>query len=269
MKVWVSGTAGTLGSEVRRQLLAGGYDAVAADLRGERPVDLEDPAAVARSMAGCEAVIHCAGIPSPEGVAPADLVRVNTMTTFNALEEAWRAGIRCAVLASSGSIYGTAWGPSDLRQPYLPVDEDSPLQYVDPYALTKDLVERMGRMYARRGMTVTALRFHWILPPDQLRELARRVPDDEQVHNLWGYVTLADAARACLLALAPRTGAGRYEVCVIAAEDTLARTPTRELLDTYTPESVLVRDIDGNAGCFDLSRAEAVLGWRPESVWRA
>jgi UDP-glucose 4-epimerase len=117
MKIWVSGAAGTPCSEVHQQLASGGHDVVAADLRGEDPVDLEDPAAARRSMAGCGAIVHCAGTPSPENIAPADLVRINTMTTFNALEEAWRAGIRVAVLAPSGSIYGTVWGPDELETP--------------------------------------------------------------------------------------------------------------------------------------------------------
>jgi hypothetical protein len=40
------------------------------------------------------------------------------MSTFNALEEGWKVGIRTAVLASSGSIYGTAWSPEPIDQPY-------------------------------------------------------------------------------------------------------------------------------------------------------
>lgn len=104
---------------------------VGVDLRtapGVLPVELGDPAAVAASMAGCEAIIHCAAIPSPERVEPAELVRNNTMTTFNALEEAWKAGIRTAVLASSGSIYGTAWSP----EPILSLRRDASTQ---PYAV--------------------------------------------------------------------------------------------------------------------------------------
>lgn len=268
MKVWVSGAAGKLGSEVHQQLVAAGHDVVAADLRCEEPVDLEDPAAVRRSMAGCDAIVHCAGIPSPEDIAPADLVRINTMTTFNALEEAWHVGIRVAVLASSGSIYGTAWGPGELRQPYLPVDERSPLQYVDAYALTKDILERTGEMYARRGMTVTALRFHWILTPDQVARLPEAEADRGGARDLWGYVNLADAALACVLALTPRPGRNPYEVCLIAAEDTRALRPTQDLIAAWSAESEITGRITGAQGCFDTQRAEAVLGWRPQSQWR-
>ena len=140
--MWVSGSQGRLGTEVCRQLAEAGHSVVGADIKPgiTDPVDLLDRRAVADSLRDAEAIVHCAGISSPEGVEPAELVRVNTMTTFNALEEAWSAGIRTAVLASSGSIYGTAWSPDPIDQPYLPVDEDSPLQYVDPYALSKDFL---------------------------------------------------------------------------------------------------------------------------------
>jgi UDP-glucose 4-epimerase len=269
MRVWVSGALGRLGTEVCRQLAAAGHDVVGADLKaGADAVDLLDRHAVARSLRDADAIVHCAGIPSPEGVEPADLVQANTMSTFNALEEGWNAGIRTAVLASSGSIYGTAWSPGRIAQPYLPVDELSPLQYVDPYALSKDLMERMGQMYARRGMTVTALRFHWILTPDDVRGLVDAVPDDEGARNLWGYVALEDAARACLLALQPRAGAERYQVLLIAANDTRVERPTEELLGEHLPDTELRVPLGGTAGGFDCSRAERVIGWVPRSQWR-
>lgn len=273
MRVWVSGSQGRLGSEVCRQLLAEGHDVVGADVRGgdgdgAAAVDLLDPQAVAASLAGCDAIVHCAGIPSPEDVAPVDLVRTNVLTTFTALEEAWTAGIRTAVLASSGSIYGTAWSPQPLDQPYVPVTEDSPLQYVDPYALTKDLLERTGAMYARRGMTVTALRFHWILSRQEVRELVDTVPDADQARNVWGYVDLGDAARACLLALHPTPEHSGYEAVLVAADETRVERPIEELLAEYCPDTEVRVPLRGTAGAFDCSKAARVLGWRARSRWR-
>lgn len=270
MRVWVSGAAGKLGTEVCRQLRAEGHDVLEADARAAgAAVDLLDGAAVAASLRGAEAIVHCAAIPSPEDVAPAHLVENNTMSAFNALEEAWTAGIRLAVLASSGSIYGTAWAPEPLTQPYVPVDEDSALQYVDPYALTKDLLERTGQMYARRGMTVTALRFHWIATSEELRGRADSEPDAEGARMLWGYVHLEDAARACVLALHPSAGREPFETLVIAARDTWARQPTEQLLDHFSPESERRATFPGTTGLFDCSRAERVLGWVPQADWRA
>jgi UDP-glucose 4-epimerase len=266
MRVWVSGAAGKLGSEVCAQLSAAGHDVVEADARagGSATIDLLDPGAVAASLCGADAIVHCAAIPSPENVSPAHLVENNTMSTFNAFEEAWNAGIRVAVLASSGSIYGTAWAPELLTQPYVPVDEDSPLQYVDPYALTKDVLERMGQMYARRGMTVTALRFHWIATTEELRRRAEGDPDEEGARSLWGYVHLQDAARACVLALRPAADRQPFEALVIAAADTWARQPTEELLDRYSPRSERRAGFPGTTGLFDCSRAARVIGWTPQ-----
>lgn len=267
MRVWVSGARGKLGSEVCRQLAEAGHEVVPADVTGPDPVDLLDRDAVARSLAGCDAIIHCAGIPSPEDIAAVDLVRINTLTTVNALEEAYRAGIGVAVLASSGSIWGSAWSDEVVPR-RIPVDESSPLDYRDPYALTKDILERTGQMYARRGMTVTALRFHWILDPDEVRTLAVPQSEEEGVNNLWGYVDRADAARACVLALTPRPGFGPYACLVIAAADTTRRTPTLELLARHLPDVEVTRPPAGTDSCFDSSLARAVIGWEPRGGWR-
>jgi nucleoside-diphosphate-sugar epimerase len=102
--VWVSGSRGKLGREVCRQLRAVGVRVLEADLQGASPVDLTDADEVARSMRGATAIIHCAAIPTPEHTDPSELVRNNTMGCFDALEQAWKAGIRTAVLVSSGSI---------------------------------------------------------------------------------------------------------------------------------------------------------------------
>lgn len=271
MKVWVSGAAGKLGAEVVRQLLAAGHQVVPVDRRGDDVdlVDLERPDQVAASMTGCDAVVHCAAIPAPVGVEPADLVRNNTMSTFNALEEAWKTGIRTAVLASSGSIYGTAWSPDPISQPYLPVDEESPLQYVDPYALSKDFLETMGRMYARRGMIITALRFHWILTEDEVRDLVRQLSIADEAKNLWGYVDLGDAARACLASLTRDGSDDRYQALVIASDRTRVDEPIEELLAEHFPEVEQRVRLTGQQGAYDCSRAERVIGWRPQSDWRA
>jgi len=232
-------------------------------------VDLRDREAVAASLGGVDAVVHCAGSASPENIEPVRLVEANAITTFNALEEAWRLGIRTAVLASSGSIYGTAWSPEEIGVPVVPIDEDTELRYVDPYALTKDVLERMGQSYARRGMQVTALRFHWILTPDEVRRHIAEAPSEENRRNLWGYVDLAEAARACVLSLRPRPESERFATLVIAAEDTGMRQPTADLLARYSPDTLIRGDLNGTASAFDCRRAADVIGWHHHSRWRA
>lgn len=266
--VWVSGSHGKLGREVCRQLRELGVRVLEADVQGPSPVDLADPDAVARSMDGATAIIHCAAIPTPEHTEPSELVRNNTMACFNALEQAWLAGIRTAVVVSSGSIYGTSFSPEPLFFSALPVNESTPLSFVDPYALTKDFTERMGEMYARRGMTVTALRPQWILTSDEAEHIARTRSDADGAASLWGWIHLEDAARACVLALRPRPEHRGYEAIVIASEDTLSITPTTELLDRHLPDAARHADFPGHVGGFDTARAAEVLDWRAERSWR-
>jgi len=268
VRIWVSGARGKLGREVCRQLVADGHEVIEADVVGPDPVDLRDREAVARSLRGVYAIVHCAAIPSPENITPLRLFEINALTTFNALEEAWTQGIRTAVLASSGSIYGTAWSPEELTVAEVPVDEDTELRYVDPYALTKDVLERTGQMYARRGMQVTALRFHWILTPDEVRRYIAEAPPEANRRNLWGYVDLAEAARACVLSLRPRTEAERFASLLIAAEDTGKEQPTAELLAQYSPDTVIPADLAGTASLYDCRRAAEVIGWTHRSRWR-
>ncbi len=268
VRIWVSGAKGRLGTEVCRQLVAEGHEVVEADLVGPGAVDLSDREAVARSLRGADAIVHCAGIASPENIASVELLQKNAITTFNALEEAWVQGIRTAVLASSGSIYGTAWSPEEIGTPSVPIDEETALRYVDPYALTKDVLERMGEMYARRGMQVTALRFHWILTPDEVRRYIADAPPEENRRNLWGYVDLGEAARACVLSLQPRMADERYETLVIAAEDTGMEQPTADLLARYSPDTVVTADLSGTTSLFDCRRAAELIGWTHHSRWR-
>ncbi|MGW1339891.1 NAD-dependent epimerase/dehydratase family protein [Kribbella sp. NPDC002412] len=294
MRIWVSGARGKLGSEVCRQLSTAGHEVVEADVvepgsgpvtptprsradasgsgsahaGGAGPVDLLDREVVAGSLGGVDAVVHCAGIASPENIEPAELLRINAITTFNALEEAWKQGIRTAVLASSGSIYGTAWSPEELPVPAVPIDEETPLRYVDPYALTKDVLERTGEMYARRGMQVTALRFHWILTPDEVRRYITSAPPEDNRRNLWGYVDLAEAARACVLSLNPRPESERYAALLIAAEDTGMLQPTTDLLAQYLPDTEIRTDLPATACLYNSRRAADVIGWTHHSRWR-
>lgn len=152
MAVWVSGAAGKLGSAVVAMLRANGVDVTAVDRISDSPavrrVELVEFEATKESMVGADAVVHLAAYPSPEQVTPSWLVQNNVMATFNVFAAAFQLGVQRVVMASSGSIYGYAWAPELFAPAYLPVDEDTPLVFVDPYALSKDLGERIGRMYA-------------------------------------------------------------------------------------------------------------------------
>jgi nucleoside-diphosphate-sugar epimerase len=48
----------------------------------------------------------------------------NVQGAYLVLDGAGRAGVRCAVAASSVAAYGYAWADRDLSPPYVPIDED-------------------------------------------------------------------------------------------------------------------------------------------------
>jgi UDP-glucose 4-epimerase len=284
-RVFVTGAVGRLGREVVRQFVEAGHAVVAGDrsrVDGVLPdgvplveLDLLDLGQVAQAIRDCDALVHLAAIPAPYG-RPDDVVfRNNVLATFNALQAASLAGIRSVALASSGSIYGTAWAPEYLAYPAAPVTEDSELANHDVYGLGKEIDEHTARMFCRRdGMSIACLRFHWIAHPDEQRAAAKSLAEpDADLHGsgrgLWGYVDVRDAASACVQAVL--TAVDRpfgFAALNITAADTLSTVATADLIRDHSPSTRLLSPIEGTATAFDLSAAERIIGWRPAHSWR-
>lgn len=184
------------------------------------------------------------------------------------------------MIASSGSAYGTAWSPEPTHVRYVPVDEAHPLLVSDPYGLSKEVDERTAAMFCRRhpALSVAALRFHWIATAAQARarvaELARTTASAEVdwprlLREMWGYVDLRDAARACRLALdaAAVRPFGFVPLNVVAA-DALLEGPMTDLLRAQAPDIEIRADLGPTGGAFSTARAAEVIGWVPEHSWR-
>ncbi|MDN5727314.1 MAG: NAD(P)-dependent oxidoreductase, partial [Propionibacteriales bacterium] len=176
----VTGAYGKVGRAVVAGLVARGdrvvaIDLMAGDLDGVpvRQLDLIDRRAVDEAITGCDGVIHLGAHPRPEGRPGEEILANNVLSTYVVLDAAHRHGNIPVVLASSGSIYGTAWSPQVTYQSEVPVTEDNALAYVDPYALSKDVAERIGAMVARQGVGVIALRFHWVITPTEIADQVR------------------------------------------------------------------------------------------------
>jgi nucleoside-diphosphate-sugar epimerase len=214
MNVLVTGGQGRLGRAVTAALIARGDRVTSVDLHTgadaprvsetRRLLDVRDVGALLGAAAGCDALIHCAAIPSPGRHPDPVVFGINVLGTFAALQAAMLAGISRVTIASSLSALGGAWADPPHPPRYVPVDEAHPLEVEDPYGLSKVANERTAEMFHRRsGMTIAALRFGWILSADEARAEAVRFTADPMRNQpgLWSYIDERDAALACLNAV--------------------------------------------------------------------
>jgi nucleoside-diphosphate-sugar epimerase len=265
MRVVVTGASGRLGPVVVGLLRDKGFEVLAVDRasgREVREVDLGDLDQVSDVLAGADAVVHLAAIPSPNDDPPEIVFGNNTMSTFHVFEIAARLGIERVVSASSLCVYGFPFQLRWTDPDYLPLDEAHPLRPQDSYGLSKVVGERIASAYAARGAgTAVSLRFSTVTAGDELFGRARRAPL-AWASSLWSYIYAADAAQAILLALtAPIDG---HEAFNITAGDTTMDVPTDDLLDQFFA-SVPRRAHGGDPrwSLVDCSRAADRLGWRP------
>ena len=166
-RVLVTGGAGYLGSSVVAQLLELGLKVRVLDslLFGEDSLkalrshpncemirgDVRDVEVVVRTMTGCDAVIHLAGIVGDHACDESrELAQeVNQAATRMLADVAPRCGVRRFLFASSCSVYGSSAGL---------VDESSQLRPLSLYAQTKIDSERILLSSRTRDFAPTILR---------------------------------------------------------------------------------------------------------------
>lgn len=274
----VTGAAGRLGRVVVAQLVDAGAEVVAVDRVQvhdppcgtlTREMDMTDAVEMAEIMDGCDAVIHLAALPSPHAGPPSTVFANNTQATFSVLLAAEAVGLSTAVIASSVSAYGMTYAATPFAPAYVPVDENHPLLPADWYALSKQTDENTAAMFARRSsLSVVALRFHWI---STVKEQLRRVDklrDDPSLgaRELWGYVDVRDAARACLLAAESR-GLG-FQAFVICARDSISKEPTSALLRRFWPSVPETQRLEPDSSAWSSAKAREMLDFLPMYTWR-
>jgi nucleoside-diphosphate-sugar epimerase len=216
------------------------------------------------TLPGIELVVHLAAIPSPAHATPDQVFRTNITSTHAVFAAAARLGLRRVVWASSETTLGL---PFERPPDYAPVDE-SHVYPETSYALSKVLGEEMARQFNRwSGVPIIGLRFSNIM----VREDYQRFPsfwDDPHLRkwNLWAYVDESHVTESVRLALdADIAGADSF---IIAAADTVMKTPSRELMAEVFPGVPVADHVDGNDTLLDISKARAGLGYAPEFTWR-
>lgn len=162
----VTGGLGYIGSHTCVELLAAGQRVRIVDnlsnsklavldrieeISGTRPefirTDVRDRGALREALAGCDAVIHFAGLKAVgESVAkPLLYYRNNVEGSIALCESMAEAGVKTLVFSSSATVYG------DPRS--VPIREDAPLSATNPYGRSKLMIEDILRDVAKADST--------------------------------------------------------------------------------------------------------------------
>jgi len=159
VRVLITGGTGLVGRPISERFVRMGWDArvIGAETEFALPgvaytqCDIRDVDALAEQVAGCDAIVHLAAIPSTRTHRNETLFNINVAGTYNVFEAASRAGVKRIAQASSINAIGGYWGNDDRQYDYFPFDEDLPLYTTDAYSLSKQLVEEIAAYYWRRA----------------------------------------------------------------------------------------------------------------------
>ncbi len=218
MKILVTGGGGFIGAWITRRLLDDGHAVRVLD-RAERTAllhrivgdaihevewrcgDIAQRPEFERALAGCDGIIHLAGLLTPECRANPDrALRVNLGGTLNVFEAALAVGLKRVVYSSSAGVYG----PDDGQRP-------APATL---YGVTKLAAEGIARVYAlEHGIASVGFRPYIVYGPGReggasagpslacqaaVRGLPYEIPYTGEV----GMVHIDDVAEAFVRALA-------------------------------------------------------------------
>ena len=207
----VTGAAGRLGRMVVQLLVDQDRKVLATDRldADDLPAefvrcDLADADAVESLLKEAESVIHMGAIPGPLREDPKIIFDNNVDSTFNVMMSAAELGLRRVVFSSSAFGMGWAHDGNAFVPLYLPLDEEHPMMPFEPYGLSKQVGEDIGRMIARNSdTTVVSLRFTNVAPPEIQAEFPWPAPTPKNPLTLvmWAYADARDVAEAHVLAL--------------------------------------------------------------------
>lgn len=288
-KALVTGSEGFVGRHLCEHLAASGFDVLGCDLAVPSGVsdryacDLTEANVVKGLLdwAGrCAYVYHLAAAASvASGLhAPGRFMRANIEGTVN-LCEALRASMPDTrlICISSSEVYGIPV--------YLPVDEEHPLNPINPYAISKLAAEQYCRyMHVTQGLRVVMLRPFNHSGAGQrddfvLSAFARQIVEIEkglrapvlEVGNLSvkrDFTHVQDIVRAYRLAAQLDTEEDAFNLCSgnsIAVGDALEQL--RSLASaafSVKPDPQRCRSLDVPEICGSAEKFRARTGWQPE-----
>lgn len=251
MRIAVTGAAGTIGTPLCADL-ARDHDVVRIDLHdADALVDVRDLRALSEAFAGCETVIHLAGVVSLESTWE-EVHGVDIGGTYNAFEAARRAGAKRVIFASSNHCVGRheVENVPAIYEPGfgLVVGTAEPYRPDSLYGVWKAFGETLGRYYSDAfGLQVTCVRIGSITEADD--------PRDPSVRESSGWLPLTDEQKFA-----------RYAATWMSQRD-FARL-VRAILVRDVRYAVVYGVGDNATRFWDLEPGRAIFGFWPEDGTR-
>lgn len=267
MIVLLTGNRGRLGPPIADALAARGHDVRGFDLADDE--DVRDANAVRRAAKGVHVIVHAAGLADDRGGAPADVMWVNLLGTWNVLLAAEAERIGRVVHFSSGKALGMLERDPD----YLPIDDAHRGLPARPYGLAKWLSEEMCAAFTERtGIDTICLRPVAVFDAQGYEKMISGPPTPSVRGGVWHlgvHIDIRDVAAATVAAV--ETAFRGHVRTLLCASDIADRRPTLELVAERLP-NVPWRGgreylDDPFHSLVDTSRAERTLGFSPKHRW--
>ncbi len=277
MRVVVTGGTGRAGRHVVLALVQAGHEVInfdvarAEDLPGQFcRVDLTDAGKTYDALFQFrpEGVCHLAANPAPSGQARVDVFDNNVRSAFNLMQAAGDCGVRRVIYASSEMATGLL--TDGVTPAQIPFDEAERRPSPNAYALSKFISEVIADSLslAFPQTAFVGVRINNVIPPERYDMLqGRRDNPETGKGNFWSYIDARDVGTAYLAALEGESAG--HEVFLIAAADTSADRPLRELMAAYyAGYDRFAPDHDDFASAFNCAKMERFFGWKPSYSWR-
>ncbi|MFA6114434.1 MAG: NAD(P)-dependent oxidoreductase [Sphingomonas sp.] len=291
MHILLTGSSGWLGRYLAPRLRALGHEVTGLDVAPGTDTDVvgsvADRALIDRLFGerGIEAVIHGGALHKPDIVRYPNqaFIDVNSSGTLNLLEAAVAHRASRFVFTSTTSLMISSTIREARGETAVWIDEEmAPLEPRNIYGVTKLAAEQLCRLiHADHGLPVIILRTSRFFPEDDDTHLALSGENMKANELLHRRLTVEDAAKAHIVALAraPEIGFGTF---IVSAPTPFARDEVAAL--KADAPAVIARHFPDAAALYarrgwqlppsidrvyDASLAEGVLGFRCETDFAA
>jgi UDP-glucose 4-epimerase len=289
VRILVTGSSGHLGEALMRVLPEHGNEVTGLDIVPSPytsvVASVADRDAVRRSVAGVDAVVHCATLHKPHVASHtrADFVETNVTGTLNLLEEAVNADVGRFIFTSTTSAFGRALTPAP-GEPAAWITEDVAPVPRNIYGTTKVAAENLCELIARdHGLPCLILRTSRFFPEPDDRDDVRGAYEDLNIkvnELLYRRVEIEDIVSAVEVALerAPAIGFNRYIISATSpftpAEMLAIRTDLPSVVRRLFPDFDDIYEARGwrmfpaIERNYVNERARSELGWSPRYDFR-